>query len=119
FSVCGRQKLVEPSRTLEQLDVRAAIRDDSGADDVVRSNVRESIREVFGPNSPEFREHEHIRIWAGPMYINMDPHQVVEGTERGRRHRNPQRPHRAPQGEEGGDRGGWCSTSPVDLLRPA
>ena len=85
FSVCGRQKLVEPSRTLEQLDVRAAIRDDSGADDVVRSNVRESIREVFGPNSPEFREHEHIRIWAGPMYINMDPHQVVEGTERGRR----------------------------------
>lgn len=81
----GIAKLERRIRDLEQLDVRAAVHDDTGADDVVRSNVRESIREVFGANSPEFREHEHIRIWAGPMYVDMDPHQVVEGTERGRR----------------------------------
>ncbi len=81
----GVAKLERRIRELESLDVIAAVRDDTGADDVIRSNVRESIREVFGQNSPEFREHEHLRLWTGPMYMNMSPEQIVEGTERGRR----------------------------------
>lgn len=81
----GIAKLERRIRELEQLDVAAAVHADTGADDVVRSNVRESIREVFGPNSPEFHEHQHIRLWAGPMYVGMNPDEIVEGTERGRR----------------------------------
>jgi uncharacterized protein (TIGR02391 family) len=81
----GIAKLERRIRELEQLDVAAAVHGDTGADDVARSNVRESIREVFGANSPEFKEHEHIRLWAGPMYVGMDPDEVVEGTDRGRR----------------------------------
>jgi uncharacterized protein (TIGR02391 family) len=81
----GISKLERRIRELEQLDVAGAVHNDTGADDVVRSNVRETIREVFGPNSPEFTEHQHIRLWAGPMYAGMDPHEIVEGTERGRR----------------------------------
>src|SRR5207244_1785121 len=80
----GIAKLERRILELEQLDVAAAIRNDTGADDVVRSNVRESIREVFGTNSPEFREHEHLRLWAGPMFMDMSTSQVVAGTERGR-----------------------------------
>lgn len=81
----GISKLERRIRDLEQLDVRAAVLEDTGADDVVRSNVRETIREVFGPNSPEFNEHQHIRLWVGPMYVGMHSQEIVEGTERGRR----------------------------------
>jgi len=59
-------------KELEELDVQAAVLKETGADDVVRSNVRTTILEVFGPDSPEFREHQYIRIWAGPRYVNMD-----------------------------------------------
>ncbi len=81
----GISKLKRRIRELEQLDVRAAVLEDTGADDVVRSNVRDTIRAVFGPNSPEFDEHQHISLWAGPMRMNMHPQESVEGTERGRR----------------------------------
>ncbi|MGB2986506.1 MAG: TIGR02391 family protein [Phycisphaerae bacterium] len=79
----GISKLERRIRELEQLDVRAAVLEDTGADDVVRSNVRETIRAVFGPNSPEFNEHQHIRLWAGPRRTRMHLQEIVEGTERG------------------------------------
>ena len=80
----GIKKLKRRIDDLGRLDVRAAILGHTGADDVVRSNVRETIRDVFGTNSPEFREHEHIQIWAGPMYLDMRPEYIVEATERGK-----------------------------------
>lgn len=78
-------KLQRRIRELEELDVRAAVVEDTGADDVAESNVRETIREVFGSNSPEFQEHQHIRLWAGGMWMNMHPGEVIEAKERGRR----------------------------------
>lgn len=78
------QKLERRIRELEQLDVPGAVLKDSGADDVAESNVRATIREVFGQNSPEFKEHEYIRISAGPTYKGMDPQGIIEAKERGR-----------------------------------
>jgi uncharacterized protein (TIGR02391 family) len=80
------KKLERRIQELGELDVRSAVLQHTGAADTVRSNIRETLREVFGPDSPEFREHEHIRIWAGPMVIGMDPEDAVEGTERGKVH---------------------------------
>ena len=71
---------------LGRLDVRGAIVGHSGADDVLRSSIRETIREVFGTDSPEFQEHQHLRIWAGPASINMGPERIIEATERGKVH---------------------------------
>jgi len=34
-----------------------------GSDKATESNVRETIREVFGSNSPEFAEHRNIELW--------------------------------------------------------
>jgi uncharacterized protein (TIGR02391 family) len=59
--------------------------EDSSLEDTAISNVREAIREVFGQNSPEFEEHQYIRMWAGPMFVNMDDRQIAEGTQRGRK----------------------------------
>lgn len=78
-------KLQRRISELEKLDVQATRRDDTSLDDVAISNVREAIREVFGQNSPEFHQHEHIQMWAGPMQFGMEDHEIVEGMERGRK----------------------------------
>lgn len=69
---------------LEALNVQDAVLNDTGSDDVVVSEVRATILELFGENSPEYREHKHIRMWAGPMFVNMGEHAIAEATERGR-----------------------------------
>ena len=78
------KKIERRIEELDRLDIRKAILEDNGSDDVVRSNIRETIREVFGGNSPEYREHKHIRLWAGPEYMGMSDTEIIEGTERGR-----------------------------------
>jgi uncharacterized protein (TIGR02391 family) len=81
----GVKKLERRIDELMQVDMAKAVVENSGADNVAASNIRETIRDVFGTNSPEFREHEHLRIWAGPMYLNMGRGEVVEAKERGKR----------------------------------
>jgi uncharacterized protein (TIGR02391 family) len=77
-------KITRRIRDLEQLDVSAAVLNHSGADTVVTSNVRETIREVFGTSSPEFEEHKHIDLWGGALYMGMPDQEVIESYERGR-----------------------------------
>lgn len=69
---------------IERLDARAAVLGDTGEDAVIESDIRETIRDVFGADSPEFHEHEHLRIWAGPMWMGMPGHTVVQGKEKGK-----------------------------------
>lgn len=82
----GIAKLERRIRQLEQLDIAEAVLQHTGADDAALSNVRETIREVFGSNSPEFNEQKHLMLWAGPMWVGMSRQESVEGTERGRKH---------------------------------
>jgi hypothetical protein len=65
FLVSGTGKLQRRIRELEQLDVQSAILQETGDDEVVKSNVRATILDVFGPHSPEFKEHQYLEIWAG------------------------------------------------------
>lgn len=81
----GITKIERRIQELEQLDVQRAVLEDSGAVQVARSNIVDNIRDVFGPNSPEFREHEHIDIWAGGMYMGMSHGEIIEGKHRGRK----------------------------------
>jgi uncharacterized protein (TIGR02391 family) len=78
-------KLERRIRELEELNVQEAVMTDNAADDVAESNVRTTIREVFGQKSPEFQEHGHIRMWVGPVFMNMDRGIRIEATDRGRR----------------------------------
>jgi uncharacterized protein (TIGR02391 family) len=79
----GISKLERRIKEIEQLDVVAAVVQDSGADIVVISNVRDTIRQLFGPNSPEFNEHQHIQLWAGSMSMGMGPGDILDSTKRG------------------------------------
>lgn len=48
---------------LKKLDIASAYLNKTGADDVAISNVKDTLREVFGSNSPEFHEHGNISFW--------------------------------------------------------
>lgn len=41
------------------------VRYDDAKREIVEANIRDTIREVFGPRSPEFDDHQHHRIWHG------------------------------------------------------
>lgn len=77
-------KLERRIRDLGQLDVAMAVLDDTGADNVVTSDVRETIREVFGTNSPEYHEHKYISLWVGSVHTGMPKQEIVESHECGR-----------------------------------
>jgi uncharacterized protein (TIGR02391 family) len=76
-------KLARRIPEIESLDVAASVLQHTGAIEIARSNVRETIREVFGSNSPEFKEHQYIRIWAGDEFVNMDEQYVIQHTKQG------------------------------------
>jgi uncharacterized protein (TIGR02391 family) len=81
----GIAKLRRRVEELERLKVDEAYVDKTGADDVAESNVRETIREIFGSNSPEFKEHQHIRLDDGmAVYGGMPDHEYVAGLDAGR-----------------------------------
>ncbi len=60
----GIAKLERRVHELEALDIPQAIMGHNGADKVVESNIKETIREVFGANSPEFAEHQLLSLWS-------------------------------------------------------
>jgi len=79
------QKLERRIAELNSLDIGAAQRDHTGAIEVAESNLREAIREVFGQNSPEFAEHQHIELWAGGLFMGMDEGAILNAKEQGKR----------------------------------
>lgn len=42
---------------------------DSALVERVQSNIRTTILEIFGENSPEYRESRYLRIWHGPIMM--------------------------------------------------
>lgn len=52
----------------------SGIRYDNAKVKTAEANIRESVRETFGPNSPEFRDHEHHDIWHGGYNLYDEEH---------------------------------------------
>lgn len=76
-------KLQRRIEDLKALDVAKAYLEKTGADDAAISHVRETIRDVFGPNSPEFHDHQYISLWHHAT-ISYDEDNTVEQLDRGR-----------------------------------
>ena len=49
-------KLRRCVQELETIDIVGSVQKHTGAITVAQSNIRDTIREVFGPNSPEYKE---------------------------------------------------------------
>jgi uncharacterized protein (TIGR02391 family) len=80
----GIAKLQRRVTELEDLSIALAVLNDTGADNVAASNVREAIREVFGSNSPEFNEHQHVRLLT-EIRVGMGASDIIRSKERGRK----------------------------------
>ena len=50
------------------------------------SDIGNTIVEIFGPNSLEYREHGSLQIWKGSMGVNMAPESVHERFTEGIKH---------------------------------
>ena len=63
------------SRRVEQVSNlhREGVRFDGPEHRAAESAVRATILEVFGPSSPEYREHQYHKIWDGAESVDMDP----------------------------------------------
>ena len=78
-------KLQRRINEIEQIDFVAVERDHTGADDAARSNTTwNTVLEIYGLHSPEYREHQHIDFWAGPHYMDMPEREVLEAKLGGR-----------------------------------
>jgi uncharacterized protein (TIGR02391 family) len=80
-------KLQRRITEIEQIDFVADERDHTGAADAAKSNLRNVILEIYGQNSPEYREHKNLSFWAGASgaaLLNMTQHQRLEAKIGGR-----------------------------------
>jgi uncharacterized protein (TIGR02391 family) len=66
------------------LDIREVVFHHTGKDQVVASDVRETIREIFGSNSTEFHEHSGISIWHTIGLVGLEDSELIRGLENGR-----------------------------------
>lgn len=79
-------KIERRIRDLDQLNVIGAVLNDPGAVEVIQSNLRETVREVFGENSPQFKEHKYISLWGGDWQVDMsDTEEAIKGYNHGRK----------------------------------
>jgi uncharacterized protein (TIGR02391 family) len=77
-------KLKRRVNEIESIDIQASFHD-SSIEDVPISNVHETMREVFGPNSPEFKEYEYIELWDGGVWVGMSDQEMFSAKERGKK----------------------------------
>lgn len=77
-------KLQRRIAEIEQIDFAAAVVGHTGTDRAAEDNLRNTILEIYGPRSPEYKQHVHIRLWAGPQFVSMSGHQIISGKTQGR-----------------------------------
>src|SRR5262245_45139463 len=41
-------------------------------------NIHNTILEIFGQDSPQFRQHRYHEIWSGGRYLNMEEDEIEE-----------------------------------------
>jgi uncharacterized protein (TIGR02391 family) len=67
----GIEKLNRRLSDLQKLESEKVSYEDERANNLEFS-IKETIREVFGPNSPEFDRYQYHRIWDGPTIMGGD-----------------------------------------------
>src|SRR5690606_36690344 len=70
----GITKLRRRIKEVEELDPRSVRYDDQSVRNI-ESNITNSVREIFGPNSPEAMEVGHHDIWSGGYNYLDDEHE--------------------------------------------
>ena len=80
----GIAKLQRRIPEVEALDAVRAADSSASTSEILANTIRETIRDVFGTDSPEFRDNQYLRIWAGLSSMGMSRERVVAGIEAGK-----------------------------------
>src|ERR1051326_3663611 len=67
----GIAKLQRRVPEIEALNAVTAADPGDASREILASTIRGTIRDVFGPGSPEFDEHQYLDIWAGNTRMGM------------------------------------------------
>lgn len=67
------KKIRRRKSEVENIDPNKVRYDDAQVANI-ESNIRNTIREIFGENSPEFHEHGHLTIWRGGYFMDEPDH---------------------------------------------
>ena len=78
----GISKLQRRLGELQKFDIQRAEQEE-GRIGVVVSDLRETIRSVFGEYSPEFKEHGSITMWSGYLAVNLSHHEKLARRQQG------------------------------------
>ena len=78
----GIRKIERRLSDLRDLDPANTKHDDPRIDRI-ESDIRNSILEVFGPDSPEYDEHKYFTINQGPFAINQPEYETQSNFQRG------------------------------------
>ncbi|MFQ5745406.1 MAG: TIGR02391 family protein [Acidobacteriota bacterium] len=73
----GIAKLKRRIDEVKALDPRQVRHDDQRVRNA-EQNISTTILDVFGPNSPEYRDHKFQHIWHGPMYSGMPQAEIQQ-----------------------------------------
>jgi uncharacterized protein (TIGR02391 family) len=68
----------------ESFDVDAELAHRSGQAGVLLSSIQNTLLEIFGEHSPEYRENSSLHLWSGPLRAGTSLTDRLTGTERGR-----------------------------------
>jgi uncharacterized protein (TIGR02391 family) len=78
----GVEKLSRCQTLLSELwDCRASYNDPRKH--TLEDRIRNTILEIFGPNSPEYGRHRYHRIWHGAQFVNMPEDEIQAGFRAG------------------------------------
>lgn len=64
----GIKKLRRRVDEVKNLDPKSTNYDDAKVENI-KSNIRDTICEIFGPESPEFNQHKYHKIWHGGLNV--------------------------------------------------
>lgn len=82
----GISLLMEQIEVLQHKSLDAEMQKDGVRLKVVVSSFRNAISEIFGRNSPEYREYGALEMFGGPLRVGITPHELHQARVRGRDH---------------------------------
>jgi uncharacterized protein (TIGR02391 family) len=71
-------KLKQRLDEVRALDPRTVGHDDPRISSAA-ANFRNTVLEIYGPNSPEYQRAQYQRIWHGPIRVNASQHELQAG----------------------------------------
>ena len=80
----AKKKIQRRIDELINLNIPQAVTTQNGADHQTEKNISNTILEVYGEKSPEYKDHKYIRLISGSFHVGTTTNEKIDLKERGR-----------------------------------